>query len=80
MEPRYPDRARNAGQTGWVDLEFTVRPNGSVGDIRVMRSEPIGVFDEAAREAVGRWRFEAVKRDGEAVAQRARIRVRFTLE
>lgn len=80
VEPRYPDRARNAGQTGWVDLEFTVRPNGSVGDIRVMRSEPIGVFDEAAREAVGRWRFEAVKRDGEAVAQRARIRVRFTLE
>jgi TonB family protein len=37
------------------------------------------VFDDAATSALSQWRFKPVMRDARAVAQRARIRIRFTL-
>ncbi len=80
VEPRYPADARARGITGWVDLEFTVTPKGSVTDLRVTGASPPAVFDESAQESVARWRFEPVLRNGVAVAQRARLRVRFDLE
>jgi protein TonB len=80
VEPRYPDAARAAGQEGWVELEFTVGLDGEVSETRVLRAEPAGVFDSAAVAAVERWRFRPVERDGSVVTQRARVRLRFTLE
>ena len=38
------------------------------------------MFDQAAIDAVKRWRFEPVKRDGAAVAQRAAVRIRFEVK
>lgn len=80
IQPRYPDDARTRGVTGWVDLEFTVTPGGTVSDVRVTGASPTGVFEEAATEAIERWRFEPVERNGVAVAQRAKLRIRFDLE
>lgn len=80
VEPRYPPTAQAAGQTGWVDLEFTVTPTGTVEDVHVTGASPTGVFDEAATDAVARWRFKPVERNGVAVAQRARLRLRFDLQ
>jgi TonB family protein len=77
---RYPSAARGRGQTGWVEVEFTVRPDGSVGEIIVTQSEPAGVFDAAAADALAKWRYRPVVRNGRPVPQRARLRVRFTLE
>ena len=39
---------------------------------------PAGTFDRAAITALKRWRYEPVMRDGEAVPQRAHMRMRFT--
>lgn len=80
VEPRYPTDARAAGQTGWVDLEFTVTPTGTVSDVRVVGASTAGVFDRAASDALERWRFKPVERNGVAVPQRAKLRIRFDLE
>ncbi len=77
VPPSYPDEALSRNISGWVDLEFTVTPEGKVTDVAVLAAEPIGVFDRAARTALGRSRYRPVTRDGVPVAQRARIRVRF---
>jgi periplasmic protein TonB len=46
----------------------------------VRGAEPQRLFDQAAIDAVKRWRFEPIMRDGKAVAQRAAIRIRFELK
>lgn len=80
VEPTYPRDARSKNVTGWVDLEFTVMPDGTVNDIKVAGSQPAAVFDIAAVEALNKWRFEPVRRDGAPVEQRARLRMRFQIE
>jgi protein TonB len=77
VPPSYPDEALSRNIGGWVDLEFTVTPEGNVTDVAVLAAEPSGVFDRAARGALSRSRYRPVTRDGVPVAQRARIRVRF---
>jgi TonB family protein len=80
VAPRFPAAARNRGITGWVELEFTVRTDGSTGDIVVTNSTPRRTFDNAAALAVAQWRFKPATRDGNAVEQRAAVRIRFTEE
>jgi len=80
VEATYPREAKTNNVTGWVDLEFTITPQGGVGDIRVTGSQPASVFDIAAVEALNKWRFEPVRRDGAPVEQRARLRMRFQIE
>jgi periplasmic protein TonB len=58
--PRYPAEALRAGQSGEVQVEFTVGADGSVTNARVVRSNPPRVFDREAVAAVRRWRFEPV--------------------
>lgn len=76
--PEYPAAALRRLVSGWVDLEFTVMPDGSVADIRVVEAQPRNVFDAAAISALRRWRFAPVLRDGVAVSQRAHQRIRFS--
>jgi TonB family protein len=77
VEPTYPADALDRGQSGSVELEFTVTPEGTVSDIQVQSAEPRGVFERAAIAALSQSRYRPVQRDGVAVAQRARIRLRF---
>jgi periplasmic protein TonB len=78
--PLYPQRARRQGIEGAVELEFVVRVDGGVEQVRVVDSQPGSVFDAAAIEAVSRWRFEPAVRAGEAVAVRVRMPLSFRLE
>jgi TonB family protein len=75
--PQYPESARKRGIEGWVELAFTVMPNGSVDDVEVRNASPANVFDDAAIRAVRQWKFEPVVRNGEKVQQRAMIRLKF---
>jgi len=68
--PRYPPDALRSGQSGEVQVEFTVNPDGSVANARVVRADPPRVFDREAVAAVRRWRFEPM---GEAVTTRRTI-------
>jgi TonB family protein len=79
VDPQYPQAARAREVDGWVDLELTVKADGSVDDVNVRQSEPAEIFDKAAVDAVRQWRYEPVIRNGQAVDQRTRVRIRFKL-
>lgn len=80
VAPRYPPAAVRKAQEGWVEMDFTVAADGSVKDINVHAANPSGVFDTAAVKAVSQWRFTPIQRNGRAIEQRARLRMRFALE
>lgn len=80
VPPVYPREAERQRLSGWVDVEFTIAADGSTQDLEVRNAQPQRTFDQAAIDAVKRWRFEPVMRDGAAVAQRAAVRIRFELK
>lgn len=79
VEPTYPATALEKKISGWVDLEFTLLKDGSVSNVQVLNAQPAGTFDDAARKSVNKWRFAPVERNGSAVEQRVRMRLRFSL-
>jgi TonB family protein len=80
VPPVYPREAERQGLSGWVDVEFTVAPNGTTQDLVVRGAQPLRTFDQAAIDAVKRWRFEPVMRNDAPVPQRAAVRIRFQLK
>jgi periplasmic protein TonB len=79
VPPVYPVAAEKNGTEGWVDLDFTINESGSVEHVTVQAAKPAGVFDRAAVAALSQWHYRPVTEDGKAVAQHARIRIRFAL-
>ncbi len=79
VKPKYPPSAELRKVQGWVELDFTVSESGAVKDIAVRAASAPGVFEDAAISALSQWRYKPVIRDAKAVAQRARIRIRFAL-
>ncbi|SCM83214.1 TonB family protein [uncultured Sporomusa sp.] len=57
VEPVYPDDARQDGFTGTVGVRIEVLANGRTGEVRLARSSGRGSMDEAALQAVRKWRF-----------------------
>lgn len=56
-QPRYPRQALVAGIEGAVVIEFGLSRSGMVQDMRVVHSDPEGVFDQAAMAALRDWRY-----------------------
>lgn len=81
IPPQYPREALMQGIEGWVRIEFTIMPDGSVADARVVDAEPRrGIFDREALRAISRWRFRPEVRDGQAVeAPGRRVTIDFTM-
>jgi TonB family protein len=77
--PKYPEGALARGDTGTVDMDFTVTTQGTVTDIRVTESTPKGVFERAAMSALSRDRYQPIERDGVPVPQRVHVRIKFAL-
>ena len=63
--PVYPADLRVKGIGGKVTVQYDVTPQGQVVNAQVVASEPPGLFDAAALEAVGSWRFRPQVRDGQ---------------
>lgn len=79
VAPPYPASAAREGIEGEVEVEFTIRADGSVTDVTILRATPPGVFEQAARRAVARWQFLPQQVDGRAVDTRARQVLEFRL-
>ncbi len=77
VDPEFPEIARENDLAGYVDLEFTVHPDGSVTDVTVLKAKPVGVFETAAVAAVGQWRYQPIERAGLPVTEHARLRLNF---
>lgn len=79
-DPVYPAEALRTRTRGWVELEFTIAPSGSVRDVQVVGAEPRGVFEAAATAALAQWQFRPRVVAGRAVAQRSTITLRFDVD
>lgn len=80
LKPRYPMAARRLGQSGQVQLRLYVDQQGAVREVTVVRAEPAGVFEDAALEAVRKWRFEPAMFKGAPVGVWMSLPVRFSLD
>jgi periplasmic protein TonB len=81
IEPDYPNRAMNRGVEGWVLVQFTITPAGTVKDQKVVDAQPKGYFEDAALKAIGRWRYNPKVEGGVAVERRGiQVVLRFNLE
>jgi TonB family protein len=81
VAPTYPELARVAWVRGTVILQGIVRKDGTVGDLCVrFASRPNLGFEEAAKEAVLKWRYEPATLRGEPVDAYVTVRVDFKYE
>lgn len=76
---KYPLQAARNGEQGWVDVAFTVNPDGSVSNAHVTDAEPRRVFDRAAIDAVSRWQFKPALINGKPTAVVVKRRIEFKL-
>jgi protein TonB len=61
VTPVYPDRARKAGIEGRVELSIVIDERGNVVEADIIAAMPPGYFEQAAREAVLRWKYKAAR-------------------
>ncbi|PAY16899.1 hypothetical protein CKO51_24515 [Rhodopirellula sp. SM50] len=77
--PQYPlDAARNRLE-GTVLLRLRVDTSGNVSDVEIIESSGHGSLDQAAVEAVKRWKGQPARRFGRAIASEEVLPVRFRL-
>jgi periplasmic protein TonB len=77
IKVQYPSKASELNMEGWVDLTFTVSPEGKVVNAAVVDATPPHIFDGAALSALMRARYQPVLRDGNAVSVGSKIRITF---
>ena len=75
----YPDEARRSGVEGTVTLSITVNAEGRVVKAVVLKGPGYGL-DEAAREALLRFRFKPAVKNGESVATEMKYSYTFLLD
>jgi TonB family protein len=73
----YPSSALAKKIEGAVEIAYTVTPKGTVADIKIVDSEPPGIFESAATNAVSRLRYKPVLQSGKAVAVATKILLTF---
>lgn len=77
--PQYSEIARKARITGVVELEVRIDEFGNVRDARVIRGLPMGL-DQAAIDAVMRWKYQPATRDGTPVEVFEKVDMHFSLQ
>ena len=79
VRPSYPSNARRLGIQGTTLLSVFVAVDGHVADVVVKQSAGHPDLDQAAADAVKRWRFDPARRGSEAVAMWVLLPVEFRL-
>jgi protein TonB len=77
--PAYPSSARRLGVQGTTLLNVLVADDGRVANVIVTQSAGHPDLDQAAADAVRRWRFEPARRGTEKVAMWVQLPVEFRL-
>jgi TonB family protein len=77
-DPAYPEKGKEDRQEGTVILAVVVGANGLPYDIDIFR--PLSPeLDQAAIDAVKRWKFSPATKDGKPVATKINVQVAFHL-
>jgi periplasmic protein TonB len=79
VRPAYPSAPRRLGIQGTTMLRVHVLADGRIGDVLVEHSAGHPDLDQAAMDAVRRWRFEPARRGTDAVAMWVLLPVEFRL-
>ena len=79
IPPLYPMRARRRGVEGWVRVRFIVNEEGRAQDIRIVESDPKGIFERSVSRCVAQWRFTPGTVGGIPVKTWVETTVRFDL-
>jgi protein TonB len=77
VEPVYPTIARETRTEGMVILEATIDESGVVRNVRVLRSHAL--LDQAAIDAVSKWKYTPTKLNGVAIPILLTVTVNFAL-
>ena len=78
-KPKYPDTARRDGKEGRVLLRVLVNEEGRTASVEVNRSSGAEALDQAAVEAIKRWRFSPAQYGEKPVESWVRIPIDFRL-
>ena len=78
--PIYPHASRRLGEQGKVLLRVFVSAAGLAEKVEVKFSSGFARLDQAAEDAVGRWRFVPARRGEQAVAAWVQVPITFQLE
>lgn len=76
VDPAYPAQLMRENVSGTVILYAVIHADGSVGDVRVLRSVDARL-DRFAREAVTQWKFEPATKNGSPVDVEATFQIPF---
>jgi TonB family protein len=71
----YPARALAANIEGWVELAYTVGPDGSVSNVKVLSATPPRTFESSASKAVSHLRYQPVIQGGKAISVGTQVRI-----
>jgi protein TonB len=78
-QPRYPDSARREGKEGRVLLRVLVDEEGRTKAIEVNTSSGHDMLDQAATEALKKWRFVPARAGGKPVETWVKVPIEFQL-
>jgi protein TonB len=78
-DPHYPPEAFRSRIEGWVEIDYTVDESGATADLAVVASQPQGVFDAAATDAVASWRYLPRVVSGRPTHERRSVTLRFNV-
>ena len=79
LEVIYPQRALERQLEGWVEIAFTVNPDGTVSNVQAANASPPNMFEQAGIKAVSKLRYQPVMQGGKAVAINSQLRVVFRI-
>lgn len=79
-EPKYPPMSRRLGEEGKVLLRVRVTADGLAATVDLEKSSNFERLDEAAKQAVARWRFVPAKRGEEAIEATVVVPIVFRLD
>lgn len=69
VSPEYPQQAVDTNQEGFVVLQFDITETGNTDNIAVIKSQPTGMFDKSATEALAKWQYKPRIQGGQAQRQ-----------
>lgn len=67
ISPIYPKEALEEKVEGWVKMSAVITENGKVTEIKVIDSQPKGVFETEAKRAFGKWVYKPALLNGKTV-------------
>lgn len=79
IEPKYPDAALEACIGGWLLYELWVDKKGRVTSTQLIAQDRSGLFSDAGKRELRRWRIKPMLRDGEPVTSRTLVSIEFEL-